>query len=49
MVDETSKMVTELLEKQLQLLSECSEKSDGVILATLSSAMIGIARLLIGD
>lgn len=47
MEDETGKMVTELLEKQLQLLSEQSRDANGWTLVKLSEAMVEIARFLI--
>ena len=39
--------IKETLEKQLQLLSECSTSFDGEVLAELSEAMVDIAKLLI--
>ena len=43
------KKVRETLEKQLQLLSECSENcEDAMALAAMSSEMVAISRLLSG-
>ncbi len=41
---ERSKKIIELLEKQLQLLSEQSQNADGQLLVQISEAMVSIAR-----
>lgn len=41
--------IIELLEKQLQLLSEQSKTADGQLLVQISEAMVSVARFLIPD
>lgn len=41
--------IIELLEKQLQLLSEQSRNAEGLLLVQLSEAMVSISRFLVGD
>ncbi len=41
------KKTYELLEKQLQLLSEQSKNADATLLAQLSEAMVSVARWII--